>query len=153
MTTLRTFTNRPGITYDEAKTSVIFAEDMNNIGEFMATRKTEFKDMGVFLEFDGLEFAMASGGNRALKIKTTTGTRTLNFCSQSMKTGIDTLCLIRTAVSVTTTEQYIDSGLALTALANMQIVHIVEPSTEKIYRVTLIVGALHNDNMISVELL
>jgi hypothetical protein len=31
MTTLRTFTNRPGITYDADKTSVIFAEDMNEI--------------------------------------------------------------------------------------------------------------------------
>lgn len=31
MTVLRTMVNRPGITYDEAKTSVIFAEDMNLI--------------------------------------------------------------------------------------------------------------------------
>lgn len=40
MTTLRTFTNRPGITYDAAKTSVIFAEDMNLL-------KTLLEGMGV----------------------------------------------------------------------------------------------------------
>ena len=42
MSTLRTFANRPGISYDAAKTSVIFAEDMNLL-------KTLLEGMGVDL--------------------------------------------------------------------------------------------------------
>lgn len=37
MTTFRTFTNRPGITYNADKTEVLFAEDLNQIAEAINT--------------------------------------------------------------------------------------------------------------------
>lgn len=41
MTTFREFTNRPGITYNEEKTEVLFAEDLNQITEAINTLEEE----------------------------------------------------------------------------------------------------------------
>jgi hypothetical protein len=41
MTTFRTFTNRPGITYNADKTEVLFAEDLNQIAEAINTLEEE----------------------------------------------------------------------------------------------------------------
>jgi len=37
MAILRTFLNKPGVVYDAEKTKIIFAEDMNLIGETLET--------------------------------------------------------------------------------------------------------------------
>lgn len=151
MANLRTFTNRPGITYDEAKTSVIFAEDMNNIGTYMKNDVSAQKNGGEQIELDGLAIQLPAGGNRSLVIKTLSGTRTLDFVSITFKNGVPVPVYKRENATVATTFQHVDSSMNLGNVNEQQEVRIYDRANAKFYICMLAIGSLHNNNFISIR--
>ena len=151
MLNLRTFENRPGITYDEAKLTVIFAEDLNKIGTYLNNKKVEKADAGVFVTLDNLAVALPTTGNRSLIIKTTSGSVTAHLSTFVVKTAGITGTLVSANSVITTTAGHINSAVTCGNVGEHQEATIFIPATGAYYRASLTVGGSFNGNLISLE--
>lgn len=71
---MRTFENKAGVVYDAGKTTVIFAEDMNEIGENLPKpiyAETDGATVTFDIDTNGTLQSVTLGGNRTLAVTAT----------------------------------------------------------------------------------
>jgi hypothetical protein len=108
---------------------------------------------GVDVTLGNLKARMAASGNRSLQVSTVTGTYTVSGSSTYSQSGTVAGNTINagTPVTINTTPAYLNPSYNFIADGTTDIWNIYDTGNNIAWRITLIVGASYNNNMISIE--
>jgi hypothetical protein len=107
---------------------------------------------GVAVTLDNVQVQMATSGNRSLQFATVSGTYTARFTGYTtyFSSGNQFTSFSGVSLSMTTTYQY-PVAWSFPTEGDTALYHMHDTTNGRAYRVTLIVGAGYNNNIISIE--
>jgi hypothetical protein len=114
-----------------------------------ANRASGMVGLGVAVTLDGVRFRLAPSGNISLQMATVSGTAGIDGQREALNNaGFSTA--LHTVVA-TTTWTYLDPALNFTFAGNVQRYTYINQTTNRAYRVTMVVDSGYNQNAISIE--
>jgi hypothetical protein len=155
-----------GITIDSYQNRIrIFEQGGNARGVFMDLSKAPngvsgeltwkasgLVNAGVDVTLGNLKARIPTSGNRSLQVSTVSGTYSVYGSSVYSYNGIGGVTVPSgTPISVTTTPTYLASGYTFTVAGSTDTWNIMDTSAGIAWRITMIIGADFNNNMISIE--
>jgi len=123
------------------------------VGTLLNNRASGFVNAGVDVTLGNLKARIPSSGNRSIQVSTVTGTYSVYGSAQFTAGGTigGTNIISGFAVSVTTTPTYLQSGNSFNTAGDAGQWIIMDPSAGLAWRISFIIGASFNNNMISIE--
>jgi hypothetical protein len=107
---------------------------------------------GVDVTLDNLKVRLAGSGNRSLQVSTVSGTYSVYGSGVYAAGGSGSNTISAAApVTITTTPAYLAGGLNFTTAGQTDTWMIMDTSNTIAWRISLILGAAYNNNMISIE--
>jgi hypothetical protein len=111
-----------------------------------------FVNAGVDVTLGNLKARIPTSGNRSLQISTIAGTYSVYGSSVYSYNGIGGVTVPSgTPINVTTTPTYLASGYTFIVAGSTDVWNIMDTSAGIAWRITMIIGADFNNNMISIE--
>lgn len=123
------------------------------VGTLLNNRASGFVNAGVDVTLGNLKARIPTSGNRSIQVSTVTGTYSVYGSAQFTAGGTAGGANIISgfAVSVTTTPAYLQSGNSFNTAGDAGQWIIMDPSAGLAWRISFIIGASFNNNMISIE--
>jgi hypothetical protein len=117
-----------------------------------STKNAAFVGRGVDVTLDNLKVRLSASGNASLQVSTVSGTYTVYGSDVYSQSGVNGSTIdIASPRSITTTPAYLNPGLNFINGGATDIWTINDVSNTIAWRISLIVGAGLNNNMISIE--
>ena len=122
------------------------------VGTLLNNRVSAFVNAGTFVTMDLIKATVTSSGNRGLSLATTTGTLTYNiggtygYASSATAGGF-----AASGQSLTTTPTISIFGWSFPSTGDTSTYILTDTTNSRAYRITLMMGASFNNNMISIE--
>jgi hypothetical protein len=124
----------------------------NGVGGELMWKASGFVNAGVDVTLGNLKARIPTSGNRSLQISTIAGTYSVYGSSVYSYNGIGGVTVPSgTPINVTTTPTYLASGYTFIVAGSTDVWNIMDTSAGIAWRITMIIGADFNNNMISIE--
>jgi hypothetical protein len=125
----------------------------NGVGGEITWKASGLVNRGVDVTLGNLKVRMAATGNASLQVSTVTGTYSIYGSDiYSQAGGIAGSTIVPTSpLSVTTTPTYLNAVYSFGTAGSMDTWVITDVGNSISWRITMIVGSLYNNNMISIE--
>jgi len=118
----------------------------------LVTKASGLVNAGVDVTLGNLRARMSTGGNRSLQLSTVSGTYSVYGSGVYSYSGIGGATIPNNApLSITTSPAYINSGYTFATAGATDTWTLMDTSNSIAWRITLIVGASYNNNLITIE--
>ena len=125
----------------------------NTVGGELLTKASGFVNAGDYVTLGNLKARIPTSGNRSLQISTVTGTYSVYGSGVSVFSSNvgSTTITSSSPLSVSTTPAYLNSGNTFGTFGGTDTWNIMDTSNSIAWRISCIIGASYNNNMISIE--
>jgi hypothetical protein len=132
--------------------SIDLSKAPNSVNAELLWKASGFVDAGVDVTLGNLKARIPTTGNRSLQLSTVSGTYSVYGSSLYSYNGVGAVTLNNgTPLNVTTTPQYLAAGYNFLVAGATDTWNIMDTSAGIAWRITMILGASYNNNMISIE--
>lgn len=114
-------------------------------------KASQFVDAGVDVILGNLKARIPTSGNRSLQLSTVSGTYAVYGSMSGVAVGIGTASVLSSNLSITTTPVYVDATDTFGTQGDVSVWNLVDPGVGKAFRITLVIGPLFVDNLITIE--
>jgi hypothetical protein len=132
--------------------SIDLSKAPNGVGGDLMWKASGMVNAGTDVTLGNLKVRMSTSGNRSLQVSTVSGTYSvygsdIYYAGGVAGSGID----VGSPRAISTTPAYLNSGLHFVGAGYTDIWNIMDTTVGIAWRITMIVGASYNNNMISIE--
>ena len=120
------------------------------LGEIL-TKASEFVNAGVDVTLGNLKVRMSTSGNRSLQVSTVSGTYSVYGSGIHVFNSNVGSTTITPSLSVSTTPSYLNAGNTFGVAGGVDTWNIMDTSNLIGWRISCIVGASYNNNLITIE--
>jgi hypothetical protein len=121
------------------------------VGTLLNNRISGFVNAGSFVTMDNIKATVTTGGNRGLSLATVSGSFTYNIAATYALGNSSTGGAVLVGQTLTTSATTSIFGWNFGNTGEMQTYIITNTSSLLTYRITVMIGASYNNNMISIE--
>jgi len=132
--------------------SIDLSKAPNSVNAELLWKASGFVNTDVDVTLGNLKARIPSTGNKSLQLSTVSGTYSVYGSSLYSYNGVGAVTLNNgTPLNVTTTPQYLAAGYNFLVAGATDVWNIMDTSAGIAWRITMILGASYNNNMISIE--